>query len=63
MTDDQKQRLFAGLRDEGIDHLREMAERDPGYFLEVVALLLDEAERAPQVQFIVRQQPGSDNRT
>lgn len=70
MTTEAIERLFTRLREEGIDYLREMADRDPVEFLEVIGHVLDEAENAEpeqatvaQVTFVVRQQPGSDNKT
>lgn len=49
-----------------MEALRRLADENPPEFLELLGLLLDEADGAPpkgSIQFVITKQPGSDNRT
>lgn len=72
MTPYSQSLWYAGLRTAGIDYLRGLLRADPAGFLDTAEQILNDAEQddarrqaaiAGQVRFVVRQQPGSDNRT
>lgn len=60
-------RLLDADRGDALEELRRLADDNPAEFLELLGLLLDEAatDAAPTgpIQFVITQQPGSDNRT
>lgn len=58
-------RLLRVDRVAALEELRRLADDNPPEFLELLGLLLDEADgAAPKaIQFVITQQSGSDNRT
>ena len=65
-TDARILRLLRADRVTAMEELRRLAEENPPEFLELLGLLLDEADGAPPrgpIQFVITQQPDSGNRT
>lgn len=69
MRQDELATVDAGLRIGGAEYLRELAQKDPSLFAELLAYAREQTDHSPfqtpvgPVRFMVRQQPGSDNRT
>lgn len=67
MTNEQIEQVNQGVRQLGIAYLQGLAATDPAFFLDLIGYVLTDAEvqSAPpgHVQFIITQQPGSNNRT
>jgi hypothetical protein len=66
--DSRLSRLLHGGREAAIEELGRLADENPAAFLELLGLLLDQADRATAapagpIQFVFTQQPGSNNRT
>ena len=73
-NDTRISRLLSVGREAAIEELGNMADENPAAFLELLGLLLDEAQRAgsvtaaapnvpTSVTFVIRKQSGSDNQT
>lgn len=59
-------RLLRADRETAIAELRQLSQDHPADFLDLLALVFDRADESntpTAVQFIINQQPGSNNRT
>ena len=68
MTNEQIEQVNQGVRQLGIAYLQGLAATDPAFFLDLIGYVLAAdagVQPAPpgHVQFIITQQPGSNNRT
>ena len=67
MTQDDLATVDAGFRTNGAEYLRELTRKTPSLLAELLAYMRgpSDAFQSPvgPVRFVIRQQPGSDNRT